>query len=230
MLGDSGISLTADQLQFLRIVDSPTIANAIEPFNVRDRCDGFIGGDVRALFPDLGVMVGHALTVTMTNRPGPAASRDGYWQMWKALEQTPAPSVLVIQDESGDPRRVAYAGEVMATMAQRLGAVGMVTDGGFRDLNEVRTLGMHYFARYAVVSHANFEIVSVGEPITVGGQIVQPGDVLHGDANGIVIVPPSVLDRLPDAVAGVRERERQTMEFVRSDGFTLDEVKRRSGY
>jgi 4-hydroxy-4-methyl-2-oxoglutarate aldolase len=223
-------ALTADQLAFLRGVDSPTIANAIEPFQLRDRCEGFLGGRVRCLFPDLGPMVGHALTVSMTSRPGPVAGRDGYWRMWEALEATPRPSVLVIGDRSGAPSRCAYCGEVMATIAQRLGAVGVVTDGGLRDLHEVRALGMHYFAPYAVVSHGNFEIVDVGGPVTLDGQVVRPGDLLHGDANGIVLVPPAVLPDLPAAVAKVRERERRMMDYVRGNGFTLAGTRELSGY
>ena len=62
--------ISEKDLAFLKGVDSPTIANAIEPFKVRDRTEGFIGGEVRALFPEMPPMVGVALTVTMTNTPG----------------------------------------------------------------------------------------------------------------------------------------------------------------
>jgi regulator of RNase E activity RraA len=211
-------------------VDSPTVANAVEAFNLRDRTEGFIGGRVRALFPDLGVMVGHALTVRMSNAPGPVAGREGYWRMWEALERMPKPAVLVIQDESGTPHRVAYAGEVMATLAQRLGAVGMVTDGALRDLHEVRALGFHYYARYAVVSHANFEVTAVGEPVELDGERIVAGDLLHGDANGIVVVPPACLDGLMDAVERVRDRERRFMDFIKSPTFTLADAKAGTGY
>lgn len=217
-------------LDFLKSVDSPTIANAIEPFKVRDRTEGFIGGEVRSLFPDLPPMVGTALTVRMTNRPGPVSPREPWWNMFEALSEIPAPSVLVVQDISGHASRVALAGEVMATLAQRLGAAGMVTDGGLRDVHEVRALGFGYFAKYLVVSHANFDIVDIGNPITLDGQVVRTGDILHGDANGIVIVPREVLDGLPEAVEEVRTRERATMDFIKSPGYTLAEAKKRAGY
>lgn len=217
-------------LDFLKGVDSPTIANAVETFDVRDRTDGFIGGRVECQFPDLGVMVGRALTVTMSNAPGPVASRDGYWEMWDALAAMDGPVVIAIADASGEPHRVAYAGEVMTTIAMRLGAIGMVTDGALRDVDEVHDLGFHYFMKYPVVSHANFEITSVGEPIELDGQSVSTGDILHGDRNGIVIVPDSVLDGLPKAVEGIREKEAATMEYVRSDAFNYAELKQKGGY
>lgn len=222
--------LTDETLAFLREVDSPTIANAVETFDVRDRTEGFIGGHVQCQFPDLGVMVGRALTVTMSNAPGAVASRDGYWRMWDALEAMEGPVVLAIADASGEPHRVAYAGEVMATIAQRLGAVGMVTDGALRDVDEVRALGFHYFMRFPVVSHANFEITSVGEPITLDGETIRTGDILHGDGNGIVVVPDAVLEGLPAAVATIREKEAETMAFVRGDSFAYADLKQRSGY
>lgn len=225
-----GIRLTPAQLAHLASIDSPTVANAIETFKVRDRCEGFIGGSIPCLFPELGVMLGYAITVTMDSRPGPVAPRSGYWRMWDELGTCLRPAVIVIQDVSGAPSRCAYFGEVMATIAARLGTVGVVTDGAVRDLAEVRDLRFHYFARYPVVSHANFEIVDVGVPVEIDGQVVRTGDLLHGDANGIVIVPPEVVESLPSAIARLREREEATLTFVRGTTFSLDELKRSSGY
>jgi 4-hydroxy-4-methyl-2-oxoglutarate aldolase len=222
--------ISEKDVAFLRSVDSPTMSNAIEPFKVRDRTEGFIGGEVRSLFPEMPPMVGAALTVTMTNTPGAVAGRENYWRMYEALSQMPAPSVLVVQDVSGAPSRCALAGEVMTTMAMRLGAVGMVTDGGLRDVHEVRQLGFAYFARYIVVSHGNFGVVAVGEPVTLDGQEVKTGDILHGDANGIVIVPREVLDGLPEAVQEVRTRERATMDFVNSPEYSIAAARKRAGY
>ena len=222
--------ISEEDLAFLKGVDSPTIANAIESFKVRDRTEGFIGGEVRALFPELPPMVGVALTVTMTNTAGAIADRENWWRMYEALAQVPAPSVLVVQDISGAPSRYAQAGEVMVTLAMRLGAVGMVTDGGLRDVHEVRRLGFGYFARYVVVSHGNFGVVDVGEPVMLDGQEVRTGDILHGDANGIVIVPRQVLDGLPEAVEEVRTRERATMDFINGPEFTIAAARKRAGY
>lgn len=217
-------------LSFLNGVDSPTIANTVETFNVRDRCDGFIGGQVECQFPDLGTMVGRALTVTMSNAPGDVADREGYWRLWEALDACSGPVVLAVADASGAPQRVAFAGEIMATLAQRLGAVGMVTDGAFRDVAEVRALGMHYFMQYPVVSHANFWIESVGEPIVLDGERIATGDILHGDRNGIVVIPDEVVPGLEAAVAKIRTSEAADMAFIRNPEFTLDGLKARKGY
>lgn len=229
-MANDPVALTTRQLDYLKSVDSPTLSNAIEPFEVRDRCEGFIGGTIGPLFPDLGIMVGQAVTVTMTNAPGPVAGREGYWQMWEALAAAPKPAILAIADASGAPSRCAFFGEVMATMATHLGAVGVVTDGGVRDLDEVHALGLHYFAPFPVVSHANFSITDVGGPITLDGQEVRTGDILHGDKNGIVIIPAAILDDLHKEVDKVRDRERETMARIKSPDFNLKAFRGQSGY
>jgi len=216
-------------VDWLKQYDSPTVANAIETFKVRDRTDGYIGGYVRALY-DAGVMVGQALTVTIGQKPGKVAGRDGYWAMWDALEQMSSPAVIVMQDVSGAPERYACAGEVMATLAKRLGAVGIVADGGLRDIAEVQALGFHYYAAFPVVSHGNFEILDIGVPVEIDGQVINTGDILHGDINGIVVVPNDVLDGLEDAIKVIRDRESRFMNFIKCNSFTLEAAKAGTGY
>lgn len=219
-----------DVLEFLRSVDSPTMANAIELVSSRERAEGYIGGKIRRMVPAAGVMVGQALTVKVSNPRGPVVGRAGFDAMWEALSQMPTPSVIVMQDISGEPSRCAYAGEVMTTLAMRLGAVGMVTDGGYRDLAEVEALGFHYYAQFAVVAHGNFAIHEVGDPVFMDGEWIRTGDILHGDANGIVVVPEDALSGLPDAVAKIRDKERRVMEFIRGDAFTLEGFRTGKGY
>jgi 4-hydroxy-4-methyl-2-oxoglutarate aldolase len=226
----SAQKLSTESREFLRGVDSPTVANAIETLNVRDRTVGFLPGDIQCQFPELGVMVGTALTVEMSNRPGPVADKAGWWEMWERLEQTERPSVLVVKDVSGEPQRVAYAGEIMSRLATRLGSVGMVTDGALRDVAEAQAMGFHYFMKYPVVSHANFYITRVGEPVDMGGETIATGDLLHGDRNGVVVIPWECLPDLPAAVDKIRVTERADMDLIGSQDFTLDRYKIHRNY
>jgi 4-hydroxy-4-methyl-2-oxoglutarate aldolase len=198
-------TLTDVQIAYLVGVDSPTIANAVERFQVRPLTDVFVGGSVRCAFPELGPMVGRALTVTMRNPDDRPASRDGYWRMWQELDAMPGPVVLVIADGSGTPHRVAYA-------------------------DEARALGFHYFMRYPVVSHANYEIDTVGEPVEIDGQRVETGDLLHGDANGLVLIPWEILPGLPEAVESIRAAEAADIAFIEGPDFTLAAHRARRGY
>jgi len=110
----------------------------------------------------------------------------------------------------------------MSTIFTRLGAIGLVSDCCVRDLPEVRNLRFHYFARGSVVSHASFRIVCVSVPIQIHGLPILPGDLLHGDENGLLSVPAGHEKELAAAVDQVRSRERRLMDWVGSDQFSLN--------
>ena len=208
-------------LNGLEDLSTASVANAIETFTVRNRNDGFVGGEVRCRFPELQPMVGRALTVKVSSPKAADPEANRYWEMWEQLEQFTAPSVLVLQNIGSDPSRCAYFGEVMATLALRLGATGLVTDGGVRDLSAVQRLGFHCFSRYVTPSHGNLQIIEVGVPVVIGGQKICSGDVLHGDEDGAVIVPESLVPNLRAAVLRVEGQETELMEHVRGSDFDL---------
>jgi regulator of RNase E activity RraA len=138
--------LTPEQLEELRQIDSPTISNAIERFKVRPRVQGFAGWDLRCAFPELGSMVGYAVTCTADSTTEARADERGLLRLWAAIEAAPKPAVVVIKDIGPERSRSCHMGEVMATTARALGAVGCVSDGGLRDVVEVRALGgFQYF-------------------------------------------------------------------------------------
>lgn len=210
-------------VEYVKTVDTPTLSNAIELLNVRPRTAGFAPLAIRCLFPELGRMAGFAVTaqvetVTQTGPGGP----QGHIELYRMLEASRKPAVIVLQEIGGFGDFAAHCGEVMATFFTRLGAVGLVSDCAVRDLPEVRALGFHFFARGACASHANFRIVRSGVPVTVCGLPVRPGELLHGDENGLITVPEVEAGRLEQAVEEVRRTERRIMEFVRGDAFSLD--------
>ena len=148
--------LTNEQLDALRRIDSPTIANAVEVFRVRPRVEGFAGWELRCAFPELGSMVGYAVTCTADTTTEARADERGLLRLWAAIEAAPKPAVLVIKDIGPERSRSCHMGEVMATTAKALGAVGCISDGGLRDVVEVRALGgFQYFCPGFVVSHGN---------------------------------------------------------------------------
>ena len=215
--------LTDDQLQALREIDTPTACNAIESFNVRGRVEGFLGMDINCLSPELGTMVGYALTVTVDSTTPDVPRNDDVWREWVlAMDAAPKPIVLVFQDVGPQPRKSAHFGEVMATLARRLGAVGLVTDGGVRDLIEVRQLGFHYFAAGLVASHGNPRLLAVNVPVTLDGVNIEPGDLLHGDVNGVTTIPLPIANRIPAEAERVRAREGELLDYMNSSDFTIE--------
>jgi regulator of RNase E activity RraA len=214
-----------DTLAALQKISTPTLSNAIELFDLRPRNQGFMSPEIRCLFPDLGPMVGHAVTARFTAEH-PAPRPGSRYEFWKYILQVPEPRVLVLQDLDKPAGFGAFVGEVMATIHRRLGCVGVVTDGHVRDLDEVHALGFHFFAPGACVSHAYVDLVDFGTPVKVGGLVVRTGDLLHGDEHGVLSIPPQIAAQLPEAVGRIIAREQRILGYCQSAEFDLDELKR----
>jgi 4-hydroxy-4-methyl-2-oxoglutarate aldolase len=208
-------------LEALRRYDTPTLANAIEELDVRPRDEGFASPDVRCMFPELGVMVGYAATATIRARGRGSGDQSALWAQVRGVR---GPGVVVVEDLDEPPAHGALWGEVNATIFQTLGCVGVVTDGCVRDLDEVRGMGFHFFARGPGVSHAYVRVEAVGEPVKIGGLTVRPGDLVHADQHGVLLVPGDIAGQLPEAADRVIEREQTFLRWVRSPEFDPDRL------
>jgi 4-hydroxy-4-methyl-2-oxoglutarate aldolase len=208
--------LDAGLLAELAGFTTPSVANGIETFDVRPRDEGFMDASVRCMFPDLGPLVGHAVTATIRAKtPGDSADGD----LWAQVFASPKPCVIVIEDLD-DPAGVGSLwGEVNSNIHQAFGALGVITNGCVRDLDEMRAVGFHAFAGSVGVSHAYVHVVDVGIPVRVGGLEVRPGDLLHGDKHGVTSIPIDIALKLPDAIRKIESDERNIIAMFRGPDF-----------
>jgi regulator of RNase E activity RraA len=216
--------LSVDELEALRRYNTPTISNAIELFGVRPRHIGFLPHTIRCLLPELGTMVGYA--VTSQTRAAPAApgepNPDLLADYLRYVANQPGPKVSVAEDLDDPPGLGAQFGEVTATVHQKLGCVGHITSGCPRDLDEVRALGFHLFGLNPCVSHAYVRLVGFGRSVRLGGVTVDPGALIHADKHGACVIPHEIAPRLADACAEVERTERPLLEICRSPEFSLE--------
>ncbi len=221
--------LSPEQIEALKAIDTPTVCNAIEKFGVRGRVEGFLGMDIRCLSPELGTMVGYAITVTVDSTTPDVPQTKEAWHAWlRAMEASPKPGVLVLKDVGPQPRKSAHLGEVMGTTARRLGVIGVVSDGGLRDILELRHLGLHCFGPGLVPSHGNPRLIEVNLPVEIDGVRIEPGHLLHGDLNGVTTIPLSIAAKVVEVAARVREEEAQLMAYIHSPDFTVEGVFQRT--
>jgi 4-hydroxy-4-methyl-2-oxoglutarate aldolase len=220
------VPLTTQEIEALKKITSPSVANAIETFKVRPREQGNVASSIRALFPEMGPMVGYAVPCVIRAEAGPIEGhRASTYGWWDFVQTIPAPRVIVVHDLD-DPRgQGAQWGEVQANIHRALGCVGVVTDGSVRDLDEVRALGFQFCAAHVSVSHANVHMVDFGIPVKVGGLWIKPGDLVHGDQHGVCTIPHEITPRIPEAIAKVEADEREIITVCQSPGFTADKLK-----
>ncbi len=132
----------------------------------------------------------------------------------KAVE-TARPGCVLVQDCRGDAR-AACGGEILMTRLQVRGAAGMVTDGGLRDSGPIGAMSMPVFCAGAsaplnlVLHHA----AEIDVPIGCGGVVVYPGDIIVGDADGVVVLPAGIADEVAERAAEQERMERFVLERI----------------
>jgi regulator of RNase E activity RraA len=203
----------------LAAFDTPTICNIIELFDVRPRSAGFMNSSIKANFPEMPPMVGIASTAAFRSGAAPGKG-DAYGSLDQQVEGFAAlggPAVVVFQDLD-DPPVGATFGEVMCSTYKAFGSVGLITSGGGRDLLQVKAINYPVFTGSTICSHAYCHILHVGLPVRVGGLVVNTGDLLHGDANGVTSIPPDIAADVADVGREFVDAEKIVLDYVNAPG------------
>ena len=113
------------------------------------------------------------------------------------------------------PVASATFGEVMCTTYKTFGAAGLITSGAARDLDQVEALNFPCFADGVISAHGYCHILQINVPVHIGGVMVRPGDLLHGDRNGVTTIPNELASAVAEACA----------EYVAAEAIVLDYLK-----
>jgi 4-hydroxy-4-methyl-2-oxoglutarate aldolase len=220
-------AIPVEHLDALRRLDTCTVSNAIETFQVRLRNAGFADSRVGCVFEDLPPMVGYAATARLRSGEPPIA---GFYHdrtdWWNSILQVPAPRIAVLEDLDEPPGVGAFLGDMHAAILGALGCVGYVTNGAVRELPRVREMGLQLFAANVAVSHAYAHIFDFGAPVKVGGLEVRPGDLLHGDRHGVLTVPKKIASEIPAVAAKLQAAEHRVIGLCRSQEFSVEKLRR----
>lgn len=217
-------------LDALRAYDTPTLANALDSLTDRPANAGYTRPPVHNALPsgDWPPMVGVAVTLTIRSETPFAdaeAQANAMLPLYDAVAAVDGPKVVVVQDL--DQGGGCLWGEVNATICSALGAEGVVTDGLVRDLPDVAAVGFRLLARGVGVARSWTTIEQTGVPVTVGGTVVHPGDIVHADPHGALVIPADAAHDLPGAADKVIARERRLLDWVRSPEFDPTQIAAR---
>jgi regulator of RNase E activity RraA len=221
--------LSSDLLEALREFDSPTISNAVEHFQVRDPTTGYASMELQCQFPGLRPMVGYAVTCTVDTTTAGDQRPMGMGKFLDAVYAAPKPAVIVAQYVGPDRLRSCWMGDMSCSAMWKIGAVGAVTDCGNRDKKGIarRVPSFQIFSPGWVVSHGWGVYLDVGVSVSICGLSIQPGDLVHGDANGILTVPVGIVEGVLEQAKAVQDAEREYFDFLQSDTYSYEEMRDR---
>ena len=205
--------LNHEELLKLKRWNTPTIYNGWEQITKMDAGkDGFNPEETTDFMPHMGPMVGY--TVTLKIQPGNPAhkQKEGVWEAYRDyIASVQGPKIVVVQDLDKPTTYVSFWGEVNSNVHRALGCVGTITDGAIRDLDEMMNAGFKALARRLCVGHAYSTPVEWDCEVEVFGRKIQPGQLIHADKHGFLVIPVEDEERLLDAAIFMDNNECNTI-------------------
>lgn len=205
--------LSDAQLYKLKRWNTPSIANALEQVSRADPLTLVNRDETVDFMPETGPMVGYAVTLVISGGdPRPKREQpDNFVRYREYLASMPGPKIVVVQDLDRPRCHGSIWGEVGAVTARALGCVGTITDGAIRDLDEMKAAGFKALARRLAVSHAHCWPLRWGGEVEVFGTKIRPGQLIHADKHGFIIVPRDGQKRLLEAARFMDDNECDTV-------------------
>ncbi|HEY2818302.1 MAG TPA: RraA family protein [Casimicrobiaceae bacterium] len=220
--------LTASDFATLARFDTPTICNALERLDPSTQARGYTSAPFICGFPEQSPIVGYARTATIRSVRPSGLSADAQRQLqndyYRYVDAGHKPSIVVIEDLDDDEAgRGAFWGEVQSAIHVGLGALGVMTNGSVRDIDQWAP-GFQFLAGRIAASHAFAKPVAFGRDVTVFGMTVQDGDVIHADRHGAVIVPITHARSIARAANDVAAREARILAVARAPECTAERL------
>ncbi len=220
--------LSETLLELLKQVDTPTVCNAIEVAESKRGFDRFTRGTLLAADPGLPAICGFARTArirgSMPPEDAPETVRERRMGYYRYMAEGPRPAVTVIEDLDYPDCVGAYWGEINTQVHKGFGLAGTLTNGVMRDLGDLAP-DYQVLAGSIGPSHAFVHVVDFDQPVKLFGLEVAPGDFVHADRHGAVVVPPELLSRLEDAICKMQSSEALVLGPAREPGFDFEKFK-----
>jgi len=230
--GTKMTTLTTQDMAALAALDTPTICNALEVVAPQRRGYGYTTKPLVCANPGLAPIVGYARTARIRARTASpldgAAMRQQRLDYYSYIENGPQPSVTVIQDLDDPAGFGAFWGEVQSNIHKGLGCLGVVTSGSVRDIPDCAE-GFQMIAGSFGPSHAFVHLVDFDVDVSIHGMDVAPGQLVHADQHGAVVIPLDVAQAIPAAADLIARKEAVTIGAAQKAGFNVDRLKQAMG-
>jgi regulator of RNase E activity RraA len=200
------------ELLELRAYDTPTLHNGWEQITRADPArEGFNLEPLTDFMPDLGTIVGYAITLVIEpGNPAHAQNSRAWPDYRRYVGSIPGPKIVVVQDLDKPRTYGSVWGEVQANIHHQLCCAGVIIDGAVRDIPAMQAVGFKALARRLCVGHAHGTPVRWDCEVEAFGCPVRPGQLVAADRHGFLVVPPADEARLLEAVQFMDKLERHT--------------------
>ena len=221
--------LSHSDLIQLKRWNTPTIYNGWEQITKQNPAsDAFNLEETHDFMPQMGPMVGYAVTLVIepSNPKHKVSNPNAYKEYLHYVAHTPGPKIVVVQDLDKPQIVGSFWGEVNSNVHKSLGCVGTITDGAVRDLDEMTNAGFKALAKRLCVGHAFVTCVKWNCEVEVFGRKVLPGDLIHADKHGFIVIAPDEQSKLLEAAQFMDANECNTIIPAArgAAGQTMDEI------
>ena len=217
-----------DLLKILSSVDTPTVCNAIEVVQGQRGFNRFTKGTVLVANPNQPAICGFARTASIRGREpspdDPADVRKKRMDYYRYMSEGPRPAIAVVQDLDFPNCIAGYWGEVNSTVHKGFKLSGALTNGTMRDLDDLAP-DFQVLAGSIGPSHGFVHVVDFDNPIQVFEMDVRPGEFIHADKHGAVVIPQEVLPEIGEGIRQVHKSEQLVLAPAREDDFDFEKFE-----
>ena len=217
--------LTEDKREELLRLSTPLAVDAMDRLGLPE---SVLDPAIRPAVP-FARMVGTAVTVLLKSQPDPQKTDLGiYSRAFEAGGEVCSP-IIVVEVPKAHHHQAIF-GEGAATSARRNGFVGALIDGAVRDTHDLRRMDYPAFSRTIAPGYicGKVEAVSSGEPVRIGGAMIEAGDIVFGDNDGVMTIKPAHLEAVVERAGAIKRWEHTVHESI-AGGSSTEEALARAG-